>query len=165
VCDCLTWQAAGSQPADQHLGLDAAPTVTSSAELARLGLTRSHLHPCVLKVRMPKVSPEDKVLGSHRLTTISDLSRACRASPAQLLALSNDELHHLMREAEADGHLIGILGRRQILDDAAVLRDIDTQARLVLGDIAASKIQAVWRGRMVRHAQRVASLPGAVNDT
>ena len=38
-------------------------------------------------------------------------------------------------------------------------------AVLVLGDIAASKIQAVWRGRMARHAQRVASLPGAVNDT
>ena len=114
---------------------------------------------------MPKVSPEDKALGSHRLVTISDLSRACRASPAQLLALSNDELNHLMREAEADGHLIGILGRRQILDDATMLRDIDTQARMVFGDIAAVKIQAVWRGRMARHAQRVASLPGAVNDT
>jgi hypothetical protein len=114
---------------------------------------------------MPKVSPKDKALGSQRLITISDLSRACRASPAQLLALSNDELHHLMREAEADGHLIGILGRRQILDDATVLRDIDTRARMVLGDIATVKIQAVWRGRMVRHAQRVARLPGAVNDT
>lgn len=74
-----------------------------------------------------------------------------------------------MREAEADGHLIGISGRRQILDDATVLRDIDTRARMVLGDIVAVKIQAVWRGRMVRHSQiaklRGASLPGAVNDT
>ena len=177
-------QAAGSEAVDKHHGRDAGPAITSSAEPARLGLTGSKLHTNVPKVRLgPKATPMDKALGNHeqhastaattstkRLSTIEDLSRACRASTTHLLELSNDDLYHMMREAEADGHLIGMLGRQRILHDATVLRDnIETRARMVFADIAAVKVQAVWRGRMVRRAQiansRVATLPGLVDDT
>eukprot|EP01047_Picozoa_sp_COSAG01_P013663 COSAG01_NODE_648_length_14530_cov_206.392281_7_plen_259_part_00 len=171
-----TLQAAGSQcmngiHEDGHLEGAAVPTLTSSAELARRGMARSHLSPCVLKVKVPPVKPRQHDAngalhtmqqqqpatapppGSRRLTTVADLSKACRASTAQLLALSADELRHMIDEAEADGHTIGMLGRQQIAHDVAVLQDMDTRAHLIIREVAAIKIQSMWRGWLLRRSR------------